>query len=222
MGCVSDATFSKLAGVSPADDHDGVPSIDSIDQCKSTHIECAPYCRSCTIIAGHLGCILPRAPATIVRTGPAISGAGGAPPRTEIFIAGSFNPHTHTGDGVLIQGAWKLVATGPGDAQWSGPLYPKVPADGPKGLNCSFKTPCCAPPHLPNCCAGVAANLLRLRSVPSGDRPVGARGRGGGQPVCGEQDAGAACGAGSRRVRGGEPDQEFEHGLRGDSEEWRL
>ena len=67
MGCVSDATFSKLAGVSPADDHDGVPSIDSIDQCKSTHIECAPYCRSCTIIAGHLGCILPRAPAIIVR-----------------------------------------------------------------------------------------------------------------------------------------------------------
>ena len=65
-------------------------------------------------------------------------------------------------------------------------------------------------------------NLLRLRSVPSGDRPVGARGRGGGQPVCGEQDAGAACGAGPRRVRGGEPDQEFEHGLRGDSEEWRL
>ena len=61
-----------------------------------------------------------------------VSGASPNAPRTEIFPA----------SGVLIQGKWKLIATGAGTAQWSGPLYPKVKATGPKSLGCSSKQPC--------------------------------------------------------------------------------
>eukprot|EP00040_Diaphanoeca_grandis_P001071 m.17406 g.17406 ORF g.17406 m.17406 type:complete len:490 (+) comp11501_c0_seq1:50-1519(+) len=84
------ATFSTLAGVDPADNHDGIPQIDGIDQW------------------------------------PVISGATTTPPRTEIFPA----------SGVLIQNQWKLIDTSPGNAMWSGPLYPKVKATGPKSLDC--------------------------------------------------------------------------------------
>lgn len=90
------ATFSGLAGIDPADDADGVPPIDSIDQW------------------------------------PVLSGAAAQPLRTEIFIGG----------GVLIQDNYKLIKTGAGNAQWSGPLYPKVKATGPANLNCSKKVPC--------------------------------------------------------------------------------
>jgi hypothetical protein len=38
--------------------------------------------------------------------------------------------------------AWKLIAAGAGDAQWSGPLYPKVPAVGATSANCSADKPC--------------------------------------------------------------------------------
>ncbi len=66
---------------------------------------------------------------------PAISGltvSSTTAVRSEIFI----------GSGVLIQGSYKLIATGAGVAQWSGPRYPKVPATGPKSLNCSSMQPC--------------------------------------------------------------------------------
>ena len=94
----ADATFSKLAGVDPADSHPGVPDIDSIDAWPA--------------ISG-----------TVLSSGAA---------RSEIFIGG----------GVLIQGPYKLIATGAGVAQWSGPRYPKVSATGPKSLNCSATQPC--------------------------------------------------------------------------------
>ena len=90
------ATFSALAGVDPADDAEGVPPIDSIDQW------------------------------------PLLSGASGAPLRHETFA----------GSGVLLQGEWKLVATGAGVAKWSGPLYPKEAATGPAQLGCSQAAPC--------------------------------------------------------------------------------
>eukprot|EP00039_Didymoeca_costata_P025840 m.14383 g.14383 ORF g.14383 m.14383 type:complete len:493 (+) comp5075_c0_seq1:1-1479(+) len=90
------ATFSHLAGVDASDDHQGVPSIDSINQW------------------------------------PVISGSISTPLRNETFPA----------TGVLIQGKYKLIATGPGTAKWSGPLYPKVPATGPNSLDCSQKSPC--------------------------------------------------------------------------------
>lgn len=90
-------TFSGLAGVDHADDHDGVPSVDGVDQW------------------------------------PVISGQTTAPQRTEIFVAKN----------TLIQDEWKLIATGAGDARWSGPLYPKVPAEGEKHSTiCGGKTPC--------------------------------------------------------------------------------
>merc|ERR1711907_406889 len=61
-----------------------------------------------------------------------ISGGTSKPPRREVFV----------GSGVLIQDNYKLIATHPGTAQWSGPLYPKVPATGPASLTCSPKQPC--------------------------------------------------------------------------------
>eukprot|EP00051_Salpingoeca_urceolata_P004675 m.66817 g.66817 ORF g.66817 m.66817 type:complete len:498 (+) comp13783_c0_seq1:60-1553(+) len=90
------ATFCGLAGVSAADNHSGVPPIDSLDQW------------------------------------PVISGASSDPVRNSMF----------PGSGVLYQDPYKLIATSAGTAKWSGPLYPKVPATGPKDAGCSEKTPC--------------------------------------------------------------------------------
>jgi arylsulfatase I/J len=90
------ATFSLLAGVSAADDHAGVPSIDALDQWSVLSNTSAPAVRA------------------------------------EIYPA----------SGILLQGRWKLVATGAGHAQWSGPLYPKDPATGPDSLSCNTKVPC--------------------------------------------------------------------------------
>lgn len=90
------ATFCGLAGVDAKDDHDGVPSLDSLDQWSL------------------------------------ISGASQDAVRTEVF----------PGSGVLIQDNYKLMATGAGTAKWSGPLYPKVKATGPKSISCSKRTPC--------------------------------------------------------------------------------
>lgn len=90
------ATFCGLAGVDAKDDHDGVPSLDSMDQW------------------------------------PILSGQSKTPVRREVF----------PGAGVLIQDNYKLLATDAGVAQWSGPLYPKVKATGPKSITCSHKAPC--------------------------------------------------------------------------------
>lgn len=58
---------------------------------------------------------------------PIISGASTAVVRSEVFPA----------KGVLIQEQWKLVVGGVGGtAMWSGQHYPKVPATGPKNLDC--------------------------------------------------------------------------------------
>lgn len=90
-------TFSGLAGVDHTDDHDGVPSVDGVDQW------------------------------------PVISGQTTDPQRTEIFVAKN----------TLILDNWKLIATGAGDARWSGPLYPQVPAEGEKNSTiCSGNAPC--------------------------------------------------------------------------------
>lgn len=89
------ATFSRLAGVDPADDQEGVPPIDSIDQW------------------------------------PLLSGSSQAL-RTEVFI----------GDGCLVQGKYKLITTGAGTANWTGPLFPRVPSTGPGTIHCSKKAPC--------------------------------------------------------------------------------
>ena len=45
-------------------------------------------------------------------------------------------------DGILINGSLKLIATGPGTGKWSGPLYPKVPAENSTVVTCSEKAPC--------------------------------------------------------------------------------
>lgn len=59
---------------------------------------------------------------------PLLSGQTTTGPRTEVFV----------GPGVLIQGEWKFVANdSAGIAMWSGPLYPKVKATGPKSLECT-------------------------------------------------------------------------------------
>jgi len=93
------STFSHLAGVDPNDDHEGVPSIDSVNQWP--------------VLSGQI--------------------EDKAESEREIFA----------GSGVLIQGKWKLIATGAGfSAQWTGPMYPKVPATGPKHIKCQEKTPC--------------------------------------------------------------------------------
>lgn len=63
---------------------------------------------------------------------PVIASTSASPVRLEVFPA----------TGILLQGRWKLVATGAGHAQWSGPLYPKTPATGPSNANCSTKVPC--------------------------------------------------------------------------------
>ena len=103
------ATFAGLAGVDPADDHEGVPSIDSVDQWP--------------LLSGRAaddGFHAAAAPHT-------------SPLGREIFL----------GSGVLMQGRYKLIkGTSPGTAKWSGPLYPKVPADGPAKLACSDDAPC--------------------------------------------------------------------------------
>ena len=62
-----------------------------------------------------------------------ISGKSTTTLRDEVFV----------GSGVLIQANYKLIATPPGEARWSGPLYPRVPATGSaKNLSCSTSTPC--------------------------------------------------------------------------------
>ena len=45
-------------------------------------------------------------------------------------------------DGILINGSLKLIACNPGNGDWSGPLYPKVPAWNSTKVTCSAKTPC--------------------------------------------------------------------------------
>ena len=96
------ATFSSLAGVDPSDDHEGIPSIDSVNQWP-------------------------------ILSGQANPEDDEAAMEREIFL----------GSGVLMQGRYKLIATGVGySGQWSGPLYPKVPATGPLKGSCQAKTPC--------------------------------------------------------------------------------
>jgi arylsulfatase B len=90
------STFANLAGVNPADDAPGIPSIDSINQWS------------------------------------VISGKSSSAARVEIWPA----------DGILINGSLKLIATGPGTGKWSGPLYPKVPAENSTVVTCSEKAPC--------------------------------------------------------------------------------
>lgn len=119
----ADATFSKLAGVDPADSHPGVPDIDSIDAWPA--------------ISG------------------TVSSSGAA--RSEIFI----------GSGVLIQGPYKLIATGAGVAQWSGPRYPKVSATGPKSLNCSATQPCLFDVETGLLATSKLYNFVSLRGVSS-------------------------------------------------------
>eukprot|EP00051_Salpingoeca_urceolata_P001933 m.45302 g.45302 ORF g.45302 m.45302 type:complete len:545 (+) comp11771_c0_seq1:114-1748(+) len=63
---------------------------------------------------------------------PVISGASTAPLRDEVFV----------GSGVLIQGNYKLITAHSNEARWSGPLFPKVPAPGPRTLACSKQAPC--------------------------------------------------------------------------------
>jgi hypothetical protein len=64
---------------------------------------------------------------------PAISGEVTTPLRSEVFV----------GSGVLISGDFKLIATSVGEARWSGPLYPRVPANGSsRALSCGPTAPC--------------------------------------------------------------------------------
>ena len=63
---------------------------------------------------------------------PAISGEATTPLRSEVFV----------GSGVLISGDFKLIATSVGEARWSGPLYPRVPANGSRTLSCKPTAPC--------------------------------------------------------------------------------
>ena len=65
---------------------------------------------------------------------PVLSGKRATPLRNEVFV----------GSGVLISGDFKLIATtNPhDDARWSGPRYPKVPANGSMTLSCSPTAPC--------------------------------------------------------------------------------
>lgn len=60
---------------------------------------------------------------------PVISGESTEPARTEVF----------TVENMLIQNDWKILQGEKdlGDARWSGPLYPKVPATGDKVQDCS-------------------------------------------------------------------------------------
>ena len=63
-----------------------------------------------------------------------LSGQRSTPLRNEVFV----------GSGVLISGDFKLIATinRHDDARWSGPGYPKVPANGSMTLSCSATAPC--------------------------------------------------------------------------------
>jgi len=61
-----------------------------------------------------------------------ISGSTPKAARVEIWPA----------DGILINGSMKLIACGPGNGDWSGPLYPKVPAWNSTEVTCSAKAPC--------------------------------------------------------------------------------
>jgi hypothetical protein len=65
---------------------------------------------------------------------PVLSGLSTAPLRREIFV----------GSGVLVQANYKLIATknAHGEARWSGPMFPKVPATGNVSLSCSTTSPC--------------------------------------------------------------------------------
>jgi hypothetical protein len=63
---------------------------------------------------------------------PVISGLSTAPLRNELFV----------GSGVLIQTRYKLIATTSGEARWSGPMFPKIPATGGGNLSCSQQAPC--------------------------------------------------------------------------------
>jgi len=58
-----------------------------------------------------------------------VSGKTKQPVRTEVYAL----------KGVLIQGSWKLIVgkNEGNSAAWSGPLFPKVPATGPKSINCT-------------------------------------------------------------------------------------
>ena len=44
--------------------------------------------------------------------------------------------------GAIVVDDYKLIATDPGHAQWTGPLYPQTPATGPAQLPCSPAKPC--------------------------------------------------------------------------------
>ena len=63
---------------------------------------------------------------------PVLSGQSALPARAEVFVA----------SGVLVQSNYKLITTHAGDARWTGPLFPKVPATGTRDITCSKKTPC--------------------------------------------------------------------------------
>lgn len=60
---------------------------------------------------------------------PVVTGKSKLPIRTEIYPL----------PGVLIQGNWKIIVgkSEGNSAAWSGPLFPKVPAVGPKSIDCS-------------------------------------------------------------------------------------
>lgn len=62
---------------------------------------------------------------------PVLSGQSTQPARTETYLT----------ENAVMQGPWKLIqGKGKkqlGDAQWSGPLYPKVPANGTAAADCS-------------------------------------------------------------------------------------
>ena len=106
-------TFAKLAGADPSDDHEGVPSVDSVDQWPMI----SSYSSN-----GH--------------------GHGNSDDDKNGGNVGSTTREIFAGSGVLIQGDWKLIAAGAGADKWSGPMYPKVPATEKPTVSCSAKKPC--------------------------------------------------------------------------------